>query len=102
VFRRLTALDNVLIGRHSHLRTGVIRGALWLPGVQSEEARAREAAHELLARFGLDDVAATEAGSLPLGAQKRLEIARALASEAAAPLCSTSRRVGSTPRRPGR
>jgi branched-chain amino acid transport system ATP-binding protein len=81
VFRRLTALDNVLIGRHSHLRTGVIRGALWLPGVRSEEARAREAAHALLARFGLDDVAATEAGSLPLGAQKRLEIARALASE---------------------
>jgi branched-chain amino acid transport system ATP-binding protein len=81
VFRQLTALDNVLIGRHSHLRTGVIRGALWLPGVRSEEARAREAAHVLLARFGLDDVAATEAGSLPLGAQKRLEIARALASE---------------------
>ena len=81
VFRQLTALDNVLIGRHSHLRTGVIRGALWLPGVQSEEARAREAAHELLARFGLDDVAVTEAGSLPLGAQKRREIARALASE---------------------
>jgi branched-chain amino acid transport system ATP-binding protein len=81
VFRQLTALDNVLIGRHSHLRTGVIRGALWLPGVRSEEARARAAAHALLARFGLDDVAATEAGSLPLGAQKRLEIARALASE---------------------
>jgi branched-chain amino acid transport system ATP-binding protein len=81
VFRQLTALDNVLIGRHSHLRTGVIRGALWLPGVRSEEAHAREAARALLARFGLDDVAATEAGSLPLGAQKRLEIARALASE---------------------
>jgi len=81
VFRRLTAVDNVLIGRHSHLRAGVIRGALWLPGVRREEARAREAAHALLARFGLGDVAATEAGSLPLGAQKRLEIARALASE---------------------
>jgi branched-chain amino acid transport system ATP-binding protein len=81
VFRQLTALDNVLIGRHSHLRTGVIRGALWLPGVRREEARAREAAHALLARFGLGDAAATEAGSLPLGAQKRLEIARALASE---------------------
>jgi len=81
VFRQLTALDNVLIGRHNHLRTGVIRGALWLPGVRREEARAREAAHALLARFGLGDVAATEAGSLPLGAQKRLEIARALASE---------------------
>ncbi len=54
VFRQLTALDNVLIGRHIH---------------------------PLLARFGLGDVAAVEAGSLPLGAQKRLEIARALASE---------------------
>ena len=81
VFRRLTALDNVLIGRHIHLRMGVIRGALALPAVGREESRAREAAHALLARFGLDDVAGVEAGSLPLGTQKRLEIARALASE---------------------
>ncbi len=81
VFRQLTALDNVLIGRHAHLRTGVIRGALGLPAVRREEARARDSAHALLARFGLDGVAAIEAGSLPLGAQKRLEIARALASE---------------------
>ena len=81
VFRRLTVLDNVLIGRHVHLRMGVIRGALALPAVGREESRAREAAHALLARFGLDDVAGIEAGSLPLGAQKRLEIARALASE---------------------
>jgi branched-chain amino acid transport system ATP-binding protein len=81
VFRRLTALDNVLIGRHVHLRMGVIRGALALPAVGREESRAREAAHALLARFGLDDVAGIEAGSLPLGAQKRLEIARAMASE---------------------
>ena len=81
VFRQLTALDNVLIGRHTHLRAGVIRGALWLPGVGREEARARESAYALLARLGLGDVAGVEAGSLPLGAQKRLEIARALASE---------------------
>ncbi|PYN88203.1 MAG: hypothetical protein DMD87_11070 [Candidatus Rokuibacteriota bacterium] len=81
VFRHLTALDNVLIGRHTHLRAGVIRSALWLPGVGREEARARESAHALLARLGLEDVAGVEAGGLPLGAQKRLEIARALASE---------------------
>ena len=81
VFRQLTALDNVLIGRHTHLRAGVIRGALGLPGVRREEVRARESAYALLARLGLEDVAAVEAGSLPLGAQKRLEIARALASE---------------------
>ncbi len=81
VFRQLTALDNVLIGRHTHLRAGVIRGALWLPGVGREEARARESAHALLARLGLAEAADVEAGSLPLGAQKRLEIARALAGE---------------------
>jgi branched-chain amino acid transport system ATP-binding protein len=81
VFRQLSALDNVLIGRHAHLRTGVIRGALGLPSVRREETRARETARALLARLGLESVAATEAGSLPLGAQKRLEIARALAAE---------------------
>ena len=81
VFRQLSALDNVLIGRHAHLRTGVIRGALGLPSVRREETRARETARALLARLGLESAAATEAGSLPLGAQKRLEIARALAAE---------------------
>jgi len=81
VFRQLTALDNVLIGRHTHLRAADHRGALGLPGVRREEVRARESAYALLARLGLEDVAAVEAGSLPLGAQKRLEIARALASE---------------------
>jgi branched-chain amino acid transport system ATP-binding protein len=81
VFRQLSALDNVLIGRHAHLRTGVIRGALGLPSVRREETQARETARALLARLGLESAAATEAGSLPLGAQKRLEIARALAAE---------------------
>jgi branched-chain amino acid transport system ATP-binding protein len=81
VFRRLTAIDNVLIGRHAHLRAGLIRGAFGLPAVRREEAEARRFARALLARFGLEDVAETEGGSLPLGLQKRLEIARALASE---------------------
>jgi len=81
VFRRLSALDNVLVGRHTHLRTGVIRAALGLPSVRREEETARETARALLARLGLDAVADTEAGSLPLGLQKRLEIARALATK---------------------
>jgi len=81
VFRRLTALDNVLIGRHTHLRAGALRGALGLPAVTREEAAAREVARALLARLGLADVADVEAGSLPLGLQKRLELARALAAE---------------------
>jgi ABC-type branched-subunit amino acid transport system ATPase component len=56
----------------------------WLPRVGREERAARERAHALLARLELADVAAVEAGSLPLGRQKRLEMARALAT---APRC---------------
>jgi branched-chain amino acid transport system ATP-binding protein len=80
VFRRLSAADNVLVGGHARLRQGVLGGALALPAVRREELQARATARALLARFGLDEVADMEAGSLPLGLQKRLEIARALAS----------------------
>ena len=81
VFRQLTVLDNVLIGRHTHLSTGALRGALRLPAVRREERAARETARALLARLGLEDRAGVEARSLPLGLQKRLELARALAAE---------------------
>ncbi len=79
VFRGLTVLDNVLIGEHLRLSRGALAGLLGLPAVRREEAAARQRAHALLARVGLDDVASVDAGSLPLGRQKRLEIARALA-----------------------
>jgi branched-chain amino acid transport system ATP-binding protein len=81
VFRQLTALDNVLVGGHARLRRSLFSAALGLPGVRAEEDAARERARDLLARVGLGDAAATEAGSLPLGSQKRLEMARALASD---------------------
>lgn len=81
VFRRLTVLDNVMIGRHTHLSTSALRAAFALPAVLREEAAAREAARALLARLGLEDAADVAAGSLPLGIQKRLELARALAAE---------------------
>jgi ABC-type branched-subunit amino acid transport system ATPase component len=81
VFRRLSVLDNVLVGRHARLGASVVGGALGLPSVRREERAAREAACELLARLGLSAVAGVDAGSLPLGAQKRLEIARALSAE---------------------
>ena len=80
VFRRLSALDNVLIGRHARMSGGLVAGALGLPSVRREEAAARAAAQALLASLGLQAMADVEAGSLPLGAQKRLEIARALAA----------------------
>ena len=81
VFRRLSALDNVLIGRHAHLEGGVLGGALALPRVRREEASARHEARALLDLIGLRHAADVEAASLPLGHQKRLEMARALAAE---------------------
>jgi len=83
VFRRLSVLDNVLIGRHAHLEGGVLGGALALPRVRSEETRARRDARALLDLVGLRAAADVEAASLPLGHQKRLELARALAAEPA-------------------
>ena len=79
VFRGLSALDNVLIGAHPRLRGSVIAAALGLPSVRQEEAQARARAHALLARVGLGEAAGRDAAGLPLGLQKRLELARALA-----------------------
>ena len=81
VFRRLSTRDNVLVGLHSRLHGGVLGGALARGGVRREERDARRRADELLASLGLTDVADVPAASLPLGLQKRLELARALASE---------------------
>jgi branched-chain amino acid transport system ATP-binding protein len=79
VFRALTALDNVLVGEHARLRSGMLAAACGLPAVRREEAAARERARGWLACVGLAEVADVEAGGLPLGSQKRLEMARALA-----------------------
>jgi branched-chain amino acid transport system ATP-binding protein len=79
VFRALSALDNVLVGAHPRLRGGALAAACWLPGVRREETMARVAARALLERVGLGEVAGVDAGDLPLGSQKRLEMARALA-----------------------
>ncbi len=81
VFRPLSVLDNVLVGLHSRLRAGLLAAAFWAPRVAREERAARERAQALLERLGLGDVADVEAGALPLGRQKRLELARALAAE---------------------
>jgi branched-chain amino acid transport system ATP-binding protein len=81
VFRALSAIDNVLVGEHARLRAGVVGAACRLPGMRREEADARSRARAWLERVGLAGVAEVEAGSLPLGQQKRLEMARALAAK---------------------
>ena len=81
LFYNETALENVMIGRHVR-RSGHWWGAvLGLPGTMREERDIREKSLELLRRVGLAAHADEVASSLPYGAQRRLEIARALATE---------------------
>ena len=81
LFRSMSALDNVLVACHSHMKTGVLAEGLALPFVHKQERLVRAVAEELLVRLGLADVMRQAAGNLPLGSQKRLELARALALE---------------------
>jgi len=81
LFRSMSALDNVLVARHSHMRTGVLAEGLALPFVHRQERLVRDKAEELMEFLGLVDLKRQTAGNLPLGSQKRLELARALALE---------------------
>lgn len=81
IFFRLTVLENVMVGRNRHETTNIISDLLRLPSVLRQNRATREAARAMLARVGLADEADKPAGSLPYGAMKRLEIARALATE---------------------
>ena len=76
---RMTLLDNVLLGAHARLGAGMVAGVLTLR--REEERRARAEAMRLLERVGLGDRPFELAGNLPLGNQRVLEIARALAAD---------------------
>jgi branched-chain amino acid transport system ATP-binding protein len=80
LFGTMSALDNVLVGLHVHLKSHWWDGVLRTPGMLNEEVRARARAMELLNLVGLADRAETWARNLPYGDQRRLEIARALAT----------------------
>ena len=81
LFAEMTALENVLVGRHARTSSGVIGAVLRLPATRREEADSRERAHALLSRVGIARHANRLAKKLPYGDQRRLEIARALATE---------------------
>lgn len=81
IFYRMSVLENVMVGRHRHERTGIFADLLHLPAVTRQNRTSAEAARAALGRVGLTNSADRPAGSLAYGALKRLEIARALASE---------------------
>ncbi len=81
VFFNMTVLENILVGRHLHLHRNPIAALLRLPAFRRAEAEARAEAERLLEEVGLGGLGARPADSLPYGALKRLEIARALAAD---------------------
>jgi branched-chain amino acid transport system ATP-binding protein len=81
IFQRMTACENVMVGRHLREKCSLLSALFRTPAVTRQNRETRTAALDLLAYVGLKDVADVPAGSLPYGACKRLEIARALATE---------------------
>jgi len=81
LFANLSALENVMIGRHLRTRAGVFGAMLRTRATRAEEAATERRALELLDYVGIRARANDRAGSLPYGDQRRLEIARALATE---------------------
>jgi branched-chain amino acid transport system ATP-binding protein len=81
LFANLSALENVMIGRHARMRAGVLGAVLRDPRTRQEESETEKRALQLLDYVGIRGRANDAAGSLPYGDQRRLEIARALAAE---------------------
>jgi branched-chain amino acid transport system ATP-binding protein len=81
LFPQLTVLENLLVGRHAHFRTGLLGEGLFLPGVRRAEVEHRQAVEEILDFVELQRYRHQMVGSLPFGLQKVIGFARALALE---------------------
>ena len=81
LFQNMTALENVLVGMHTRMHANLFNSILRTPFVRREEAAARDRALELLQEVGLRRKAYEAAKNLPYGEQRKLEVARALATE---------------------
>jgi branched-chain amino acid transport system ATP-binding protein len=82
LFKTMSALENVMVGEHARMKAGLFGSILRPPGVRREEREVRERGREVLRYVGLkDNVMETVAANLAYGDQRRVEIARALASE---------------------
>jgi branched-chain amino acid transport system ATP-binding protein len=81
LFQQMSALENVLVGMHARLKGGILASILRTPRIRREEEAAREKGEELLAYCGLKGRGEVYARNLPYGDQRRLEVARALATE---------------------
>jgi branched-chain amino acid transport system ATP-binding protein len=81
LFQNMTAVENVLVGMHARLKGGIVRSILKTPGLRREESDALDRARELLVFSGLRNRDDAVARNLSYGDQRRLEVARALATQ---------------------
>lgn len=81
LFRGMTTLDNIMLGRSIHMKTGVFGCGLYWGWAKAEEIRNRRVVEEIIDFLEITDIRKTPVGSLPLGRLKRVELGRALAAE---------------------
>jgi branched-chain amino acid transport system ATP-binding protein len=81
LFAGLSVVDNLMLGRHGHMRTGLWRGGLYTRSARSEELRQREVVEDLIDFLELTAVRKAPVGVLPYGLRKRVDLGRALALE---------------------
>jgi branched-chain amino acid transport system ATP-binding protein len=82
LFHHMSVLDNILVGRHHLLKSNVLTGSLyWLTGARTEELDQRRRVEEIIDFLDLQAVRKAQAGTLPYGLRKRVELARAMAIE---------------------
>ena len=79
LFRGMTVLDNLMLGRHVHMRSGVLASVLYWGFAQKEEVAHRRVVEDIIDFLRIQDLRRRPTGSLPYGLQKRVELGRALA-----------------------
>jgi branched-chain amino acid transport system ATP-binding protein len=82
LFKRMSVLDNILVGRKLHSKANFIEVALQLPRATREEKQNREKCEEIIKFLEIENIKNTPVGKLPYGLQKKVELGRALATEA--------------------
>lgn len=82
LFKRMSVLDNILVGRRLHMTANFLQVALQLPKASAEEKANRQKCEEIVEFLEIQDIKDTPVGKLPYGLQKKVELGRALATEA--------------------
>lgn len=81
LFKGMTVIDNLMLGRHIHMRTNLFTGGLWFGKARGEEIRHRDVVEEIIDFLEIQDIRKKTVGTLAYGLQKRVELGRALAMD---------------------